>query len=105
MGVGLLMSAATAKYRDLTHVTGLLIQLWMYATPVIYPLGSFPAGWQWVVALNPMTAVVESFRLVLLGSGTVSPAHVVSSVAITMTLLACGLVLFGRTQRAFVDIA
>jgi lipopolysaccharide transport system permease protein len=105
IGVGLLMSAATAKYRDLTHVTGLLIQVWMYATPVIYPLGSFPADWQWIVALNPMTAIVESFRLVLLGTGTVSPAHVAVSLAMTLVLLTVGLLLFGRIQRSFVDIA
>ena len=105
MGVGLLMSAATAKYRDLTHVTGLLVQVWMYATPVIYPLGSFPVEWQWIVALNPMTAIVESFRLVLLGTGTVWPAHVLTSAAFTVVLLTLGLLLFGRTQRSFVDHA
>jgi lipopolysaccharide transport system permease protein len=105
MGVGLLMSAATAKYRDLTHLTGLLIQVWMYATPVIYPLRSFPADWQWVVALNPMTAIVESFRLVLLGTGTVWAAHLACSVAMTLALLTAGVLAFERTQRSFVDIA
>lgn len=103
-GVSLLLSALTAKYRDLTHLTALLIQVWMYATPVIYPLATVPAEWRWVVALNPMTVIVEAFRLTLLGTGTVTPPHLVYSVAVTIVLLVGGLVLFGRVEKNFVDI-
>jgi lipopolysaccharide transport system permease protein len=103
LGVGLLMSALTAKYRDLTHLSGLLIQVWMYATPVIYPLSNFPREWQWLVALNPMTSIVESFRLMLLGTGTVSPAYVGLSVLMTLLVLCGGLLLFGKVEKTFVD--
>ncbi len=103
LGVGLLMSALTAKYRDLAHITGLLIQVWMYATPVIYPLSTFPSKWQWVVALNPMTAVVESFRLLLLGTGTVDSVHLILSVGLTILCLMLGLLLFGKVEKTFVD--
>ena len=104
LGVGLLMSAATAKYRDLNHVTALLVQVWMYATPVIYPLSEVPPAWRWVSALNPMTPIVESFRLVLLGTGTVEPAHVATSIAVTALSAAIGVVAFERIEKTFADI-
>lgn len=103
LGLGLFMSALTAKYRDLVHVSPLLIQLWMYATPVIIPLSKFPKEWQWVVALNPMTSIVESFRLMLLGTGTVEPLYLVSSVAFTLVALVAGMLLFGKVEKTFVD--
>jgi lipopolysaccharide transport system permease protein len=104
LGVGLVMSALTAKYRDLTHLSALLIQVWMYATPVIYPLSEFPLRWRWVAALNPMTPIVEAFRLVLLGVGTVTPLHIVSSIATTVVVAVAGLMLFSRVEKTFVDI-
>ena len=103
LGVGLLMSSLTAKYRDLTHISGLLIQVWMYATPVILPLSKFPKKWQWIIALNPMTTIVESCRLMLLGTGTVHPDHLIYSVTLTFVLLAAGLLAFGRVEKTFVD--
>jgi len=103
LGLGLFMSALTAKYRDLVHLSPLLIQLWMYATPVIIPLSKFPEQWRWVVAINPMTSIVESFRLMLLGTGTVEPLYMVCSVAFTLVILAVGLLLFGKVEKTFVD--
>ena len=108
LGVGLLMSALTAKYRDLVHVMSLLIQVWMYVTPVILPLSKIlekcPAKWQWVIALNPMTAVVESFRFMLLGTGTVNAFYLTASVSMTLIILAAGLLLFGKVEKTFVDL-
>jgi lipopolysaccharide transport system permease protein len=104
LGVGLLLSALTAKYRDLTHVSALLIQVWMYATPVIYPLSKFPLKWRWIAALNPMTPIVESYRLLLLGAGTVEPAHVAASVVTTVAAMIGGLLLFAKVEKTFVDI-
>ena len=103
LGIGLLMSALTAKYRDLVHLSPLMIQLWMYATPVIIPLSEFPEKWRWVVALNPMTSIVESFRLVLLGTGTVQPLGLVLSVVFTAVLLVGGVLIFGKVEKTFVD--
>jgi lipopolysaccharide transport system permease protein len=104
LGVGLVMSALTAKYRDLTHLSALLIQVWMYATPVIYPLSGFPVRWRWIAALNPMTPIVEAFRLLLLGVGTVEPLHIVCSIATTVVMTIAGLMLFNRIEKTFVDI-
>jgi lipopolysaccharide transport system permease protein len=102
------MSALTAKYRDLVHVMSLLIQIWMYATPVILPLSAIlqkcPARWQWLIALNPMIAVVESFRLMLLGAGTVNAFYLITSAAMTLIILAAGLLLFGKVEKTFVDL-
>ena len=103
LGVSLLMSALTAKYRDLTHLSGLIIQVWMYATPVIIPLSEFPRKWQWLVVLNPMTSIVESIRLMLLGNGTVHPSHLIYSASFTLLSLAAGLLLFGKVEKTFVD--
>ena len=89
--------------RDLVHLSPLLIQIWMYATPVIIPLSKFPEQWRWVVAINPMTSIVESFRLMLLGTGTVEPLYVVCSVIFTVVILVVGLLLFGKVEKTFVD--
>jgi lipopolysaccharide transport system permease protein len=105
LGVGLLVSALTAKYRDLTHASSLLLQVWMYATPVIYPLSRVPAKWRWLAATNPMTPIVEAYRLVLLGTGVVEVPHVVSSAVITVAVAVVGLLVFGRVEKTFVDIA
>jgi len=103
LGLGLFMSALTAKYRDLVHLSPLLIQVWMYATPVIYPLSEFSEKWRWVVALNPMTSIVESFRFMLLGTGTVEPLYQLCSIAFTVVILIVGLLLFGKVEKTFID--
>lgn len=103
LGVGLWMSALTAKYRDFVHVSGFLSQLWLYATPVVYPLSAVPEKWRWVSALNPMTGIVETYRYAFLGAGTVSPLYLGISGITTLVLLLTGLLVFSRTERTFID--
>lgn len=103
LGVGLWMSALTAKYRDFMHLAGFLTQLWLYATPIVYPLSEVSAKWQWIVALNPMTVIVELSRKAMLGTGTVMPEHVGLSVAVTLALLVSGLAVFNRVEKTFID--
>jgi lipopolysaccharide transport system permease protein len=103
LGVGLVLSAITAKYRDLQQLTGYLLQLWMYATPVIYPLSRIPEDWRWVAWLNPMSSIVELTRVILLGVGGVTLAGHAFSVAATAAVLLVGIVLYQRTARTFVD--
>jgi lipopolysaccharide transport system permease protein len=103
LGVGLLTSVITAKFRDLMQLSSLAIQLWMFATPVILPLSKFPPKWQWMIALNPMTVIVESFRLMLLGSGIVRPHYVLYSVALTILTLAAGLIFFEKAEKSLID--
>ena len=97
------MSALTAKYRDLTQVIQLIVQLWIFASPVIYPLSSFPVKWRWLAEINPMTAVLEAFRLCLFGVGTLTPVSLIMSIGVTFALLLTGILLFQRTERTFID--
>jgi lipopolysaccharide transport system permease protein len=103
LGVCLWFSALTAKYRDLNQVLQLFVQLWMYASPVIYPLSKFPAKWRWVAELNPMTAILEAFRICLLGTGTLTVESMTMSIVGTVFLLLTGMLLFQRTERTFID--
>jgi lipopolysaccharide transport system permease protein len=103
LGVCLWMSSLTAKYRDLNQVMQLIIQLWMFASPVLYPLSKFPARWRWVAEINPMTAMLESFRICLVGVGTLTPESVIISISGTVLLLVTGMLIFQRTERTFID--
>jgi len=103
LGIGTLLSSFTTRYRDLTFVVGFGTQLWMFATPVVYPLSQVPERWHWLMGLNPMTAVVEIFRKALLGAGTVDITQVASSIVVTVLILVTGLILFTRVERTSVD--
>lgn len=93
----------TAKYRDLQVLTGFGIQLWMYATPVVYPLSQIPGRWQWLLMWNPAASVVECFRRRWLGSGSPSIAYLAVGAGLTMIIFVFGMLLFERTQRNFMD--
>lgn len=103
LGVGLWMSSLTAKYRDFGHLAGFLTQLWMYATPVVYPLSAVPERWRWVASLNPMTGIIEAYRYAFLGAGTVEPVYLAASVGTTVVVLFTGIVFFSRVERTFID--
>jgi lipopolysaccharide transport system permease protein len=103
LGVGLWLSALTAKYRDFTFLSGFIIQIWMYATPVIYPLSQIPEKWRWIAVLNPMTMPVEAIRIMFLGRGTVVGAYVPLSLSITVLLLLSGVLVFNKVEKTFVD--
>ena len=103
LGAGLVLSSITAKYRDLAQLTGYLMQIWMYATPVIYTLNSIPEKWHWAINLNPLTSIVEFTRLIFLNRGTVTFSGYALSVAVSCILLACGVLLYQRMARTFVD--
>jgi lipopolysaccharide transport system permease protein len=103
LGTGLWMSALTAKYRDFAFLSAFLVQIWMYATPIIYPLSAIPARWRWVAALNPMTVPVDAIKAMFLGQGAIEPAHVLLSIVVTLAILFGGLAVFGKVERTFVD--
>jgi lipopolysaccharide transport system permease protein len=102
-GVGFWICALTVRYRDLAQVTGFLIQLWMYATPVIYPVSQIPEQWRWLAELNPATFLVEAARLMLLGRGTVDAGSLAISATVTLVLFISGLLAFKRAERTFID--
>jgi len=103
LGCGILVSSLTTKYRDLTFFVSFAVQLWMYATPIVYPLSQIPERWQWLYALNPMAAVIGAFRYAFLGAGSVRPLHLVTGLAVTVLVLILGLILFRRVEKTFMD--
>jgi lipopolysaccharide transport system permease protein len=103
VGVGLSVSALTTRYRDLTSMLGTVLQLWMYATPVFYPLSQIPGRWRLVIALNPVSTIVELFRLMAFGEGTVSLYSIVISSTVVVVVFLGGLVLFRRAEMNAAD--
>lgn len=103
LGVGLILSTLTAKYRDLHHIQGFIVQLWMYTTPVIYPLSRVPEQWRWIAHLNPMTAIVEATRRLFLGVGSVEPGQYAQSVVLSVVIFLVGIFAYQRAARTFVD--
>ena len=103
LGFGIIVSAMTTRYRDLTHLVGFGVQLWMFATPVVYPASSVPAKWQWLLAVNPMAPVIEMFRHAFLGTGSVSLTSWAASLLTTAAVLLVGVLLFSRVEKTFMD--
>lgn len=103
LGIGILVSSLTTRYRDLTFVVGFGTQLWMYATPIVYPMSQIPERWQWLYALNPMASVIEIFRYAFLGSGSMNLQHLAISIGMTIFIFCGGLVLFSRVEKSFMD--
>lgn len=103
LGFGLWLSALTAKYRDFTFLMGFLTQMWMYATPIIYPISMIPEKWQYIAFLNPMASVVESYKYAFFGIGVVELNYIVISAAVTIIVLLSGILIFNRAERTFID--
>lgn len=103
VGMGLLISALTAKYRDLTFAMGFLVQLWMYLTPIVYPLSEVPDQLRLLILINPMTAVVESFRGAFLGVNSLTVGALALSVALTILVFIAGVIVFNRVEKTFMD--
>ena len=107
-GFGLWLSALNVRYRDINQLAPFLVQIWMYLTPVVYGSTLLPERYRWLLGLNPMTGVVEGFRWVLLGGqlgAAQAPGPIVwASAALTILVLASGIVFFRRTEREFADI-
>jgi lipopolysaccharide transport system permease protein len=106
LGLSLLISASTAKYRDLSHLTPILLQLWLFATPVIYPLEKLVRGdghWAWIAWLNPMAPIVEGFRYALLGKGIWDAGMLGVSACSCVVVLVLGIIAFGRAERTVTD--
>jgi lipopolysaccharide transport system permease protein len=103
LGFGVLVSSLTTKYRDLTFGVAFGVQLWMYATPIVYPMSQIPERWQWLFALNPMAAIIEVFRYAFLGAGSAKPLHLVMSLGVTVVVLVLSLILFRRVEKTFMD--
>jgi len=104
VGLGIIISSLTTKYRDLKQLLAFGMQLWMYATPIVYPLSTVPEKWLWVYKVNPVSPVIEMFRYALLGSGNFPLESWLVSVGISVAVLLLGIIIFNRNERTFIDV-
>ncbi|MGO9950872.1 MAG: ABC transporter permease [Dissulfurispiraceae bacterium] len=103
IGVGILISSLTTKYRDLTYVMGFAVQLWMFATPIVYPTSLIPGKLKWLAMLNPAAPIVDTFRYAFLGKGEVSKTYLLASVGVTIVIFLTGIIMFNRVEKSFMD--
>lgn len=103
LGFGIIISSMTTKYRDLAVLVGFGVQLWMYATPVVYPASQIGGKLKTLMMLNPVSPIVESFRYAFLGSGSIPWSYLGISVVTTLVVLFAGVVLFSRVEKTFMD--
>jgi lipopolysaccharide transport system permease protein len=104
LGPALWLSALYVQYHDIRHVIPFLVQIWMFATPVVYPSSLLPEPWRTVYALNPMVGVVEGMRWALLGTTTAPGAMVMVSWGVAVGVLVTGAFYFRRVERTFADV-
>ena len=103
LGTGILISSMTTKYRDINFLVGFGLQLWMYATPVVYPVSVVPERFRSFYMLNPVASIIETFRHSFLGTGMVNGVDILVSWAVTMLILFSGIILFNRVDKTFMD--
>ena len=104
MGVRILISSVTTKYRDLSVLVGFGMSLWMYGTPVVYPMSILPEGiLKKIILLNPVTAPMGMFRYILLGEGSILPVSIGVSLLFTILVMLGGIVVFNKVERTFMD--
>lgn len=104
LGCGIIISSLTTKYRDLAILVTFGVQLWMYATPIVYPMSQLSDGWmKTVLMINPVTAPVEVFRYAVLGQGTIMPRYLALSWAITIVVVVIGVMIFNKVEKTFMD--
>lgn len=104
LGFGLIVSSLTTKYRDLSILVTFGIQLWMYATPIVYPLSQLGDGIvKTILMINPVTAPVELFRYAVLGQGTIDPLYLGISWIVTIVVAVFGIMIFNKVERNFMD--
>jgi len=103
LGMGMIFSALTTKYKDLVFLLTFGIQLLMYATPVVYSIASIPEKYKWILIANPLTGIFECFRYGFLGSGSFDPSSLIMSAGIITIILIIGVVIFNKVEKSFMD--
>jgi len=103
LGLGMIFSSLTTKYKDLTFLLAFGIQLLMYATPVVYPISAMPEKYKWIINLNPLTSIFECFRYGYLGTGHFDPSSLIYTSIFTLLLLVIGTVIFNKVEKSFMD--
>jgi lipopolysaccharide transport system permease protein len=102
-GVGLFFAAVNVRFRDVPYTIPFLLQIWMFLSPVVYPVSALPERWQWLLSLNPMTLVIDGFRWCLLDRPAPDPAQAAISVVSALVLFVVGLAYFRANEARFAD--
>ena len=103
LGFGIIISSLTTKYRDLAVLVSFGVQLWMYATPIVYPISTITGKMKTLMLLNPVAPIVEAFRYAFLGCGSIPWMYLGISVITTLVVLFIGIILFNKVQKTFMD--
>ena len=104
LGCGIVISSMTTKYRDLSILVGFGVQLWMYITPIVYPMSQLGDGLiKSILMVNPVTAPVEMLRYAILGQGTIMPGYLALSWGITIAVVLVGIMIFNKVEKTFMD--
>lgn len=103
-GIGVLLSAVNVKYRDVKHAIPFLIQIWLFLTPVIYPTKAIPPNFRWLLALNPLSGIIEAFRTTIAPSLPFNSGSLMLSIGATVLILIVGMMYFRRVEGYFTDI-
>lgn len=107
LGFGIIISSLTTKYRDLAILFTFVVQLWMYATPIAYPLSVMKENYEqymWIIQLNPVTSIMEAIRYAFMGVGTFSLESLAYSICFTIVILLIGIVIFNKVEKSFIDV-
>jgi len=103
LGIGIIVSSLTTKYRDAQQLLGYGVTLLMYSSPIIYPLSIVPANWRWLMLANPMTPIIEIFRKAFLGTSSLEPVYLIYSAGFTLVVLLIGILIFNHVENNFMD--
>lgn len=103
LGMGMIFSSMTTKYKDLTFLLTFGVQLWMYITPVVYPISALPEKFRFLVYANPLSSIFECFRYAFLGAGSFNPTDLVWSFIMILAILIIGTVIFNKVEKSFMD--
>jgi lipopolysaccharide transport system permease protein len=103
LGAGMIITSLTTKYRDLVFLLTFGTQLLMYATPIIYPMSKIPQKYQWLIQLNPLSSIIETFRFAYTGRGVFSWMALLLSSIFSIVLLFASMVVFNRVEKSFMD--
>ncbi|GAB6124204.1 ABC transporter permease [Dysgonomonas termitidis] len=107
IGTGIIISSMTTKYRDVGILIGFLVSLWMFITPIVYPLSVMSerySEYKWIIALNPLSPIVETFRFATMGTGEFSWASLSYSFGVTVVVMIAGMGVFNKVERNFIDV-
>lgn len=103
LGFGMIITAMTTKYKDLIFLVQFGVQLWMYATPIIYPLSATPEKYRWLIVANPMTAVIETFKFGFLNQQPFELFYLLYSAGFMVVILFLGIIIFNKVEKGFMD--